>query len=293
MKDTYIETFKEEDCNKEKTFWQIPTLILVGTSLGIPMFFIMGNLLLNFGILEYLGKEFNFGLSLGNSIALLSAGMAIIGILYSNHKNELRSEKQICEAGNRLARQINNQNINLNVQLEKQDERLVKQLEAQEKNVETQLYFNREQESMLDLYNILYDNRKSIYNEINNITTETNPNNFNKVWNEELQKIISERDEIYTELTKYQRNIHKFHYATEESKEKIIKFVFYIYENKKNYESYEYIRKNVDIKRKIYFDDENNECEKLLIDIYKILENYIKVPFNRASNNTYLSDKNN
>jgi hypothetical protein len=128
MLNTEVEFLEEENCKEEKkSYWTINRWypILTFISLGIPLLAILFNLI---PIAQWLGIKTNIGIGLGNSISLFAAGGAITGTLYSNYKNELRSEKQICEAGNRLTKQINNQNINLEKQMIEADNRMNKQI---------------------------------------------------------------------------------------------------------------------------------------------------------------------
>lgn len=217
MKSPEIKILEEENCNNiSKKFWTKKIIVLVLISLGIPIIFIILNILLIWNFFIEFGENFSFGLNLGNSIALLSAGGGITGVLYSNHKNELRSEKSTCEAGNRITKQINNQNINLK-----------KQLEAQEKIIKLQLIHADKQQSLLKIYDILSDYDKFI---------DTIQNTFeNKTDKDET--IISSRKEIFINLKNININSSNYYYLPLEIKKLIMEYLILIKKREKMFKS--------------------------------------------------------
>jgi len=114
--------------NTSEEYKNIPiskfTLIFIFLSLFIPIIFILGAIFSN----TFLGFD------IGNSIALLTAGAAISGILYNNHRNENRNEKQIWNAGNRLDKQLTEQSENLEKQFNHSRDELTKQFAKQDKD---------------------------------------------------------------------------------------------------------------------------------------------------------------
>ncbi len=112
----------------ENSFWNIQNIIIISLSFIIPLSLIFVNLL---GVYA--------GFSIGNSIALLTAGLAITGMLYSNYRNNIRNQDQLDAAEKRLDKQLKEQKINLNQQLKSAERRLDKQLADQKKNLNRQL----------------------------------------------------------------------------------------------------------------------------------------------------------
>ncbi|MBP2045374.1 hypothetical protein [Methanobacterium aggregans] len=112
----------------ENSFWNIQNIIIISLSFIIPLSLIFVNLL---GVYA--------GFSIGNSIALLTAGLAITGTLYSNYRNNIRNQDQLDAAEKRLDKQLKEQKKNLNQQLKSAERRLDKQLKVQKKNLNQQL----------------------------------------------------------------------------------------------------------------------------------------------------------
>lgn len=108
------------------SFWSrsnTGTILIIAFSIGIPIFLIGINLLKTY-------ITFSVGFDIGNSIALLSAGLAVTGTLYSNYQNNIRNKKQINAA----------------------EKRLDIQLEESKKQLHKQLLFNKQREMMIKLY---------------------------------------------------------------------------------------------------------------------------------------------
>ena len=116
----------------ENSFWNIQNIIIISLSFIIPLSLIFVNLL---GVYA--------GFSIGNSIALLTAGLAITGMLYSNYRNNIRNQDQLDAAEKRLDKQLKEQKINLN-----------RQLDSAKENLREQLIFDKKSNAVLAVYKI-------------------------------------------------------------------------------------------------------------------------------------------
>lgn len=224
MSDNEIELLKEEKCGgNNKSFLKGISGILSILAIGIPIILFIVSLISQFQPEE---EKIQIGMSLANTIALIAAGAAITGTLYSNHQNEKRNEQQICEAGNRLTRQLNNQNINLKKQFENQkenineqliaaDERLEKQLESQKEDLKTQLIFDKQQPNIHRIHKNLKVNME-IFN---------NPDQFSN------QDVADARRNLYMSLLRIKGDIETLYYLPEDIINNIISSTQFI-ENK-------------------------------------------------------------
>lgn len=201
----------DKNSNTENySFWKHNKIIsiLVFLAIGIPIFLILSSL----NPSNLLFPELN----IGNSIALLAAGIAIAGTFYSNYRNDIRNQNQ---------------------------------LNHNELQLKKQLVFNEKQKVMLELYDILYKHKNSI-KELTSESTEF------KNYDITAHRILSERSQLFTELKKVQENIYKFFYIPQDIQNKIDDFIKFINmlpnENSNSLE----IFKNAEIKNyltKIYY----------------------------------------
>nr|WP_302579086.1 hypothetical protein [Methanobrevibacter arboriphilus] len=138
MSNDKVNKQKIENCDEINIPIPLKIKILIIISLGLPITLFITN------IINYINFNEELAINWANSIALLSAGAAITSMLYSNHNNEIRNKKTVCEAGNRLIKQLNNQ-----------EENLEKQLEEQSKQLDKQLSWHDEKKSVINLSNKL------------------------------------------------------------------------------------------------------------------------------------------
>lgn len=278
--------------NKKSPFWDKKTTFIIIIAIGTPICFILLNLISLLKILDY---QFNAGLDIGNSIALLAAGAAITSTLYSNYRSDIRNQDQIKKADKRLDKQLKKQDDHLNKQLSKQEEHLNKQLSKQEerlqiqlvsakenlkvqllhneKQLKKQLIFNKERSVMLEVYKILYMNKSSL---INNIESITKDDYFSRdKWNTELNNVINARKKIFGDLKQIRDDIHQLYYIPRDIQKKIIEFIGYILENQ------ERIGYSPDLNRKLYYDDEDHLTEKYLKEIGESVEDYLGIKIYR------------
>lgn len=119
------------------SFWSrsnIGTILIIAFSIGIPVFLIVTNIFKQY-------NRFSVGFDIGNSIALLTAGLALTGTLYSNYQNDARNRKQIKAA----------------------EKRLDIQLKEQKQNLFTQLVFDKQREMVIKLYELFVQTGMGLY----------------------------------------------------------------------------------------------------------------------------------
>ena len=201
------------------------------------------------------GMDPKSGFNSANAIALFTASVAISGIFYSNYRNDIRNQKQIIEAEKRLEKQ-----------LKKQDKQLTDQLEHSETQLEKQLIFDKERDVMLEIYNILFENRGSLLSEIEDIDT--------------VYWISKKRNIIYSDLLSIQKDIKQFYYIPNELRTIILDFIKHI--SKKMDDPYYLFapeNNSYDTYKLIYFDDK--KVEPCLKEIYTRVEDYFEIPIKR------------
>lgn len=280
---------KDQELIKEvRPFWDKTTIIIISITIGVPICFILINVI---SLFKPRGYSFNIGLEVGNSIALLTAGVAITGTIYSNYRNDIRNQKQINEAEKRLEKQLNKQDEHLKIQLNKQDKRLDTQIGSTEKNLKkqlshneeqlkTQLIFDKERSVMLKIYAIFYKNKLSIINDLESITPENNPRDFRDKWDRELNQVITRRKQIFEDLRLIRDDINQLYYIPLNIQEKIIDFISYTNKNIDKVDN-PYGSYGVDRDKKIYYDDKDHLIEKYIKEIMELVESYIGIKIER------------
>lgn len=226
---------KNNDSENNLSFWKYnkEISILALFSMGIPIFLIIMNLV----------PKFDIGLNIGNSIALLAAGIAIASTLYSNYRNDIRNKKQIESAESRLG----------------------DQLKHAENQLKMQLIFNEQQKVMLKLYDILHKTQRAISIDFEKI----NPNS--REYKDKLNVVISERTHLFRELKSIQENIYCFYYLPSEIQEKIDNFVKYVNDLSEPDE------KNLEI----YSPITNPSMGMHIIEIYDLVEKNLGIKISR------------
>lgn len=235
----------KNNITKNSSFWNNWIIVVISiSSILIPLILIIVAIISNTKILGY---SLNLGFDIANTIALLAAGIAIFGTLYSNYRNDVRNQIQIIGA---------------------------------EKRLEEQLIFDKERNVMLKIYDIFFKNQISINNNLENM----DPNDPNSKWNAELNKVIIGRDNIYLDLNKIIRDIQELYYIPQPIQEKILEFIGYIDENieRVNNEDYGTARSSISPRKKgLYYDDENHKTQKYLEELSVLIEEYLEISINR------------
>lgn len=193
-------------------FWDKKNTFLVTLSLGIPISLILINL-----------TDYSIGFNLGNSIALLTAGLAITGTLYSNHQNNIRNQKQINASEKRLEKQLQNQKENLDTQIKSAQQNLKYQLDHNERQLKKQLVFDKQMKVMLYLYELFIKHGRAIDLEKTQTKSET------KIT---AQFLLCKKLKIITNQVK------NFYYLPKNIQKKIEEMVQYLQEKENNLDTH-------------------------------------------------------
>ncbi|MDR0900517.1 MAG: hypothetical protein LBM26_02555 [Methanobrevibacter sp.] len=168
-------------------------------------------------------------MSFGNAISMCGSAVAILSVLFAQYRNEKNIEKQLNKADNRLDTQMIEAKDRLTIQMDKADERLTKQLtkqesnlkkqlEYQESNLKKQLIFDKQQEVLLEIHDILFKNQfanETIYCEFSNR-------------DDYCEIIFRDRKSIYFNLTRIKKDIKQFNYIPKQLREELLEFTQYV-----------------------------------------------------------------
>lgn len=164
----------------------------------------------------------HYGFGIGNIIAISTALVSIVGLIYTNHKSDTRVEKQINKADVRLKEQLNKQEIHLEKQLDRADDRLKEQLINDDKT-----------RVLLDIYNLLSISQKSkkalksnpfayLTKITRNIAIDGDELNTRDI------SIIINKLHIYIYLKEIRKDIYRYYYVPDKIKTPISDYINFI-----------------------------------------------------------------